>query len=101
MDDVTEGMVMAATSPGVEGQTLDLGSGTLATIREAVETIVRIMQPPVEPRFGAVPDRPFEITRVADVERSKRLLRWEPTTSLEAGLRHTVDWYRSNLSGVT
>jgi len=96
VDDVIEGMVMAASRPGIEGQTLDLGSGTLVTIREAVETIVRIMQPPVEPIFGAVPDRPFEIRRVADVERSKRLLGWKPTTSLEAGLKRTIDWYRSN-----
>ena len=96
VDDVIEGMVMAASRAGIEGQTLDLGSGTLVTIREAVETIVNIMQPPVEPVFGAVADRPFEIRRVADVERSKRLLGWEPTTTLEAGLRRTIDWYRSN-----
>ena len=96
VDDVIEGMVMAATRAGIEGQTLDLGSGTLVAIREAVETIVTIMQPPVEPVFGAVADRPFEIRRVADVERTKRLLGWEPTTTLETGLRRTIDWYRSH-----
>ena len=96
IDDVVQGMMMAAVQPGIEGQTFDLGSGTLVTIREAVETIARIMQPPVEPLFGALPDRPFEITRVADVERTRRLLGWAATTSLEEGLTRTIDWYRSH-----
>lgn len=96
VDDVIEGMVLAATRPAIEGETLDLGSGTLVTIRQAVDTIVRIMRPPVEPVFGAVPDRPFEITRIADMERSKRLLGWEPGTTLEAGLERTIAWYRSH-----
>jgi len=96
VDDVIEGMAMAATREGVEGQTLDLGSGRLVTIREAVEAIVGIMKPRVEPVFGAVPDRPVEITRVADVARVKQLLGWEPSTSLETGLARTIDWYRAH-----
>jgi hypothetical protein len=98
VDDVMEGMVMAATHAGIEGQTLDLGSGALVTIREAVETIVTILKPRVQPVFGAVADRPFEITRVADVARTKRLLGWEPATSLEAGLTRTVEWYRTRIT---
>ena len=97
VDDVIEGMAMAATQPGIDGQTLDLGSGALVTIREAVETIVRIMKPGVEPVFGAVPDRPFEITRVADIARTKQLLGWGPATPLEVGLARTIEWHRSNL----
>jgi UDP-glucose 4-epimerase len=96
IDDVIEGMALAATQPGIDGQTLDLGSGKLVTIREAVETIVRIMKPAVEPAFGAVPDRPFEITRVADIAQTKDLLGWQPVTSLETGLTRTIEWHRAN-----
>jgi nucleoside-diphosphate-sugar epimerase len=32
--------------------------------------------------------------RVLDITRAKTFLDWKPTTSLEDGLRRTVEWYR-------
>ncbi|GAB4416503.1 MAG: SDR family NAD(P)-dependent oxidoreductase [Thermodesulfovibrionales bacterium] len=32
----------------------------------------------------------------ADIEKSKRLLKWSPTMSIEEGIRNTVQWYREN-----
>ena len=52
---------------------LDVGSGTLTPIRSVVEEIVRLLRPSVEPRFGALPDRPKERVRVADIERTQAL----------------------------
>jgi nucleoside-diphosphate-sugar epimerase len=65
----------------------------LTPIREVVEGIVDLIKPSVEPRFGALPDRPNERIRVADVERTQALLGWVPGTPLEQGLSATVDWY--------
>jgi UDP-glucose 4-epimerase len=98
VDDVIEGLVTAATATGVEGATLDLGSGTLVTIRDAVETIARIIRPAVSPLFGALADRPGETTRVADVATTARLMGWHPRTTLEDGLARTVAWYREQLA---
>lgn len=34
-------------------------------------------------------------SRAADLTRTRELLGWEPTTSFEEGLRHTITWYRA------
>jgi nucleoside-diphosphate-sugar epimerase len=99
VDDVMDGMVTAATHAGVEGETIDLGSGTLVTVREVVEIIVELMQPGVRPVFDPAADRPVDVTRVADLEQAKRLIGWAPATGLREGLARTIDWYRAQRGG--
>jgi nucleoside-diphosphate-sugar epimerase len=97
VEDVIAGMIAAATAPGMEGRTVDLGTGRLTTVREAIETIVGIMTPAVQPEFGAIPDRPAEPSRAADVEATAQIIGWRPRTSLEEGLARTIAWYRDHL----
>jgi nucleoside-diphosphate-sugar epimerase len=93
VSDVIDGFVSAATTPGIEGATIDLGSGSLVSIRGIVERLVAIVGANLEPTFGAVPDRPGENETAADVTGASAMLGWAPTTSLESGLRQTVEWY--------
>ena len=97
VDDVIDGVVTAARAPGVEGSTIDLGSGVLIPIREVVEQIVRLVGGQARPQFGALTDRPTEQIRVADVADARAKLGWTPVTSLAEGLERTVDWYRREL----
>jgi nucleoside-diphosphate-sugar epimerase len=98
VDDVVEGMIAAAETSGLEGATIDLGSGTLVTIREVVTRIVALTGSQFEPRFGIHPDRPSEVVRIADVVSAQTLLGWRPKTPLEEGLRKTIDWYRNEIA---
>ena len=43
VDDVVEGLLRAAVTPGIEGCTFDLGSGSLVSVRGMVEQIVEIV----------------------------------------------------------
>jgi UDP-glucose 4-epimerase len=94
VDDVVEGMIAAAEIPGVEGATIDLGSGATVTIREVAERIVAMMGGRFEPRFRVQPHRPSEIIRIADTATARDSLGWVSRTSLEEGLRKTIQWYR-------
>jgi len=94
VDDVVEGMIAAAEVSGVEGVTIDLGSGAAVTIRKVAERIVAMMGGPFEPRFRAHSDRPSEVIRIADTATARDCLRWVSKTSLEEGLRKTIQWYR-------
>jgi UDP-glucose 4-epimerase len=94
VDDVVDALFAAAVAEDVEGRTLDVGSGRLVAVREVVEQIGRLVAAGVSPLFGAMPDRPFEQVRVADVASTAACLGWRARTSLEDGLRTTVDWYR-------
>lgn len=97
VDDVVDAFITASSRDDLAGASVDVGTGELVTIGAIVERIVETVGTGVEPDFGALPERPLEIVRVADVERTKHLLRWQPRTTLTEGLRSTVDWYRAEL----
>ena len=94
IEDVVDALVAVAFATGIEGRTLDVGTGTLTTVREIVERLVRIVRPGTEPLFGAVAERPMQQVRRAHPEESRALLGWEARTSLDDGLRKTVEWLR-------
>ena len=93
VDDVIEAFLAAALAPNVEGCTFDIGSGELATVRSVVERIVQIIDPSIEPCFGALPDRPLERVRAAQIARTQSVLGWKQAIPLFEGLRRTADWY--------
>ena len=95
VDDVVDAFLVAAVSDGAVGETLDVGSGALVTVRGLVEQIVHVMEPGVNPEFGALPDRAAERVRVADVDRTTRLTGWSPKTPLDEGIARTIEWFSS------
>ena len=95
IDDVVAGLLAAARMTETHrGESFDLGSGTRASIRETVEMLTTLVDPAISARFGALPERPFDHERVADVAATTAALGWKPVVSLEEGLARTVDWYR-------
>ena len=99
VDDVVEGLLLAASARDLGGQAFDLGSGRLTPLREIVHRLVDQVAPGTEPVFGALSDRPRATERPADLERTRAVIGWAPTTSLDEGLKLTVEWYRRDLEG--
>ena len=94
-EDVARAYVDAATVRGVDGRTIDIGSGVLASVRQIVELIVEAVGPTEgRPLFGTQPVRPLEQEVQVATEDAARLLGWRASTSLEKGLQATVAWYR-------
>jgi nucleoside-diphosphate-sugar epimerase len=94
VDDVVEAFLAAARAADIEGHTIDVGSGELTTIRSVVEHLIRLINPKIEPFFGALPDRPLEQVRAAQAARAHAMMGWKVVTPLEEGLKRTVDWYQ-------
>lgn len=94
VDDVVKGLWSLAQGPGLEGLSVDIGSGRLVSIRKVVDELVSIVNPTVVPDFGAMPDRPLEQERVANIAETRRLIDWSPSIDLSAGLASTVAWYQ-------
>jgi nucleoside-diphosphate-sugar epimerase len=94
VDDVAAGLARLALAPDICGSTVDLGSGALISNAQLVETVCVLMDSPVRPAFGAIPDRPSEPTRLARIDETRRVLGWAPEVTLAEGLSRTVDWCR-------
>jgi UDP-glucose 4-epimerase len=95
VDDVVDGLIRLALAPGVDGKTVDLGSGSLITTKNLVDLLCSLIGTPLSPAYGALPDRPLEPVRMTDVAASTREIGWRPRTQLPEGLRRTIDWYRA------
>jgi nucleoside-diphosphate-sugar epimerase len=97
VSDVVEGFLALGQQPGIDGSTIDLGSGSLISIREIVQLVTSIVGGEQTPEFGALPDRPMEPTRLAKTAESLAKIGWKPQVPLRVGLERTVDWYRGEL----
>ena len=75
----------------IDGQVLNIASGTPVHIREVIAETARLVGAG-HPQFGQVAYRPGEnMALVADIELAKRLLGWSPKISLTEGLRMTME----------
>jgi UDP-glucose 4-epimerase len=95
VDDVVDGLIALALAEGTAGQTLDIGSGALVPIRGLVEMIAQQFPRGPQPIFDALPERPFEQVRAADLSRTLAATGWEPRIALPDGLKATVEWFRA------
>ena len=68
-------------------------------MRDLTTRILALMGNPIEPDFGALPERPTEIMRMySDATRARERLGYQPRTSLDDGLAKTIEWYRQELA---
>lgn len=94
IDDLVDGFIRAATTPGVEGEVFNLGCGEEVSMRDLALMVLALMGNPIEPQFGALPDRPTEIWRMyCDGTKARGALGWTPQHSLADGLVKTIAWY--------
>jgi len=100
VDDVVDGMLAIGAAPDIDGQTVDLGSGTLTSVRRVVEQAAALIGSDAQVRFGVIPDRPLERPCAARAEETRRLIGWSARTSLADGLQQTVAWYRETWSSL-
>ena len=98
VEDVIEGMIRAVTVPGIEGQVFNLCAGEGVYLVELAHRAVALVGDPIRINVGALSYRPGEIWRmVGDNARARQVLDWQPTVSLDEGLRRTIAWWRERL----
>lgn len=95
IDDIIAGVVAALDRP-MGYEVINLGVGqpieNLRFVRRLEELLDREAQIIDTP---TPPSEPFQT--YADISKARRLLDYEPTTSVEEGLAIFVDWYRNNV----
>jgi NAD dependent epimerase/dehydratase len=95
VSDTVEGFIAAATAPGVEGETINLGTGEAHSIGEFARRILHLSgvdKPILHDAARERPARSEVMTLVSDNTRAKELLSWAPRTGLDEGLRRTIEF---------
>lgn len=93
VDDVVLGLIDMLVTPGIEGQTIDIGSGKATITKEIVNTLMTLIDPDISPQFGALNDRQMEQERIANVNETYQKIGWRAKTDLKTGLKNTIEYY--------
>jgi NAD dependent epimerase/dehydratase len=96
--DTVDGFIRAATAPGIEGRTIQLGTGRTETIGQLFEIASRltgVTARVVQAAERMRPDASEVLALQSDPTLARELLGWTATTSLEAGVEATIDWLRA------
>jgi len=99
--DTVNGFLKAGQASGVEGATINLGTGREIRIGDLAEKIISLVGKPVEIQIDATRLRPekSEVQRLlSDNRAAGELIAWQPEISFEDGLRHTIAWVEDHLS---
>jgi nucleoside-diphosphate-sugar epimerase len=98
VEDLADGFFRAGVIEGIDGELFNLGCGEEISMRDLATTILDLMGNPIQPSFGALPDRPTEIWRMyCDSSKARARLGWQPGHSLNEGLTKTIKWYEAEL----
>ena len=96
VDDVADALLAAAREPGIDGLTVNVGTGVQTTVRELCLRVAAITGGDDLLHFGARPYRPGErFGWRAATALAQRTLGWSARTPLDEGLRLTVEAVRS------
>jgi UDP-glucose 4-epimerase len=96
VQDAVDAMIRCAATEEAYGQVFNVGNSRASSFRELAETVVRVAGTgrwefgPFSPERAAQEPGDF----CSDVRKIKRVVGWEPTTSLDEGVARTVRYYR-------
>ena len=78
-------------------QVFNVGTGQKTMVRDVIETIANFTNGQDYLKIGARPMRSGEPeSMVAEIQKARDFLGWEPKVSLSKGIGRTIDWWREN-----
>ena len=92
IDDVVGANLLACTAPEASGHALNVACGGRYSLNELVRVLNGILGTSIEPVYAD--ERPGDVKHSqADISAARRILAYEPSHTLEQGLRKTIEWY--------
>jgi nucleoside-diphosphate-sugar epimerase len=91
IDDTVDAIIKALFAKNINGHVINIASGKPITIKNIIKQVHTIISKG-SPVFGSVPYRVGEnMSLYANINKSKKLLDWEPRVLIEDGLKKTID----------
>lgn len=98
VSDTAAAILSATKEKSAVGEVINVGSGHDTTILQLAKTILKLSNKKSKIIYDKKRKRPFDVNKlVCDNSKAKKILKWKPTVSLEAGLKQTLDWAKDNM----
>ncbi len=97
--DVVDGFLKAGSTPGIEGDVIQLGTGRSVSIGELFEMACQVTgsRAVVKPDSRRLrPDESEVLVLESDPSRARDRLGWSATVGLKDGLKRTAEWMEEN-----
>lgn len=94
--DIVDGIVSVIGKESVvDGEIFNLGTEVEHTTQEGIEAVEEVLGKKIE--MNVIPKRPGDQLRTkANIDKARKLLNYNPQTTLLEGVRHQVNWYKEN-----
>jgi UDP-glucose 4-epimerase len=98
IDDIIEAYLTAATTELSDpGAIFNIGSGIQTTIHQVVEVAKDVFDIREAPKWGSMDNRNWDTNIwVANIEKARNTLRWQPRISFKDGFQKNLDWLKEN-----
>jgi nucleoside-diphosphate-sugar epimerase len=94
IDDLLEGIFDLSVINGLNGEVMNLGSQDEYRILDFADVIIEKVASKSKKKLLPLPeDDPKQ--RCPDISKARRLIGWAPKTSLEIGLKKTIDYFKN------
>jgi len=91
---VVHGNLLAAEAKNVAGKTINVANGRTTSLLSLIRQLNELLGTQLEPDFQ--PPRVGDVKNsLADISRAHELLGYEPPVSFEAGLKQSIEYYKS------
>ncbi len=95
VDNVVDGVLRACSAQGASGAVINVAMGERTSLNELLARLVALTGIDVEPKFAEA--RAGDVRdSLADISLAREVLGYEPTVSLDEGLRRTLAWFRAD-----
>jgi UDP-glucose 4-epimerase len=91
---VVDGVLRAAEAKDVAGEVMNVATGSRISLNELLRVMNAIMGTSIQPQYAELRAGDVKDSQ-ADISKAQRLLGYRPTVSFEEGLKHTLDWCRT------
>lgn len=95
IDDTIQGIILATTSTSGRNEIFNLGTGKETQIRNLAELIIKITNSKSKIVYTTIRSFDHIKNRKMDISKAKKLLGYNPKTSLKEGLEKTFQWFQT------
>jgi len=93
IEDAVDATLIAGEHPRAEGEVFNVGTGIETSVAALAQAIGSVLGLRTEVEHIDRRDVDNIRRRVMNIEKIRRMLRWSPQTTLEAGLQLTAEWF--------